>query len=207
MDENEYLENLMAESYKREIDQEENVVRSLPFVAVGLAVLSTIMIFVSKYIPEYRLQSYVIIVWGLLFLFGCLILLIIIYLLLAVSRPRFQRVRDPTELYLYSKRLEKYYRDIGRTPQQISEAVVNDMRLLMSQQYAICSAYNQAINFARSKARGRAFVSLVLAIALAFGIVVTISVHEAMNGSGGGERLPCSTKTTAQATEWRRSSP
>lgn len=183
MDENEYLEELMAASYKREIDQEENVVRSLPFVAVGLAVLSTIMIFVSKFIPEYRFKSYVIVVCGMLFFFGCLIILVIIYLLLAVSGPRFQRVSNPTELYLYSKRLEKYYGDIGRTPEQIAQAVVNDMRLLMSQQYATCSAYNQAINVAHSRARARAFVSLVMAVALAFGIVVTISVHEAMNGS------------------------
>jgi len=55
MDANEYLEKIVAESYKREIDQEENVVRSLPFVAAALAVLATIMIFLRSYIPLYSL--------------------------------------------------------------------------------------------------------------------------------------------------------
>jgi hypothetical protein len=44
MDANEYLETLVADSYKRELDQEENVVRSLPFAAAALAVVSTIMV-------------------------------------------------------------------------------------------------------------------------------------------------------------------
>jgi hypothetical protein len=186
MNENEYLEALMAESYKREIEQEENVIRSLPFVVVGLAVISTIMIFVSKYIPTLSFDSYRLIVWGMLIVFGCLIVSVIIFLLRAVSGVRFLRVRNSTDLYEYFMKLSKYYRDLGRTPSQISEAVVNDMRILMAQHYAISSTHNQAINFSRSKARARAFVSLVFAIALAFGIVVIISVHEAVNGSGSG---------------------
>jgi hypothetical protein len=36
----EYLEKFIADSFKRESDQEENVVRSLPFFATSLGVLA-----------------------------------------------------------------------------------------------------------------------------------------------------------------------
>jgi hypothetical protein len=48
---NEYLEKLGADSYKREIDQEENVVRSLPFAATFLVLLASVLAFIADYIP------------------------------------------------------------------------------------------------------------------------------------------------------------
>jgi hypothetical protein len=185
MDASEYLEALMAEGYKKEIDQEENVVRSLPFVAVGLALLSTIMIFIAKYIPTHLWSYYTILVWVMLVGFGLLIIRIIFYLYRSVSRRNFQYVTPANDLYAYATSLNGYYTALGRTPQQISDAVIEDMRTLMIQQYAIGARHNQAINVARSGARAKAFGSLVLALALAFAIVVTISVHEVMIGSDG----------------------
>ena len=37
----EYVEKLVTEAYKRELDQEENVFRSMPFFATALGVLAT----------------------------------------------------------------------------------------------------------------------------------------------------------------------
>jgi hypothetical protein len=178
MDTNEYLEALMGELYKREIDQEENVVRSLPFVAVGLALLSTIMIFIAKYIPTHPLCIYTITVWIMLFLLVCLIVRIIFFLYVSVSRQTFQYIASPNILYDHATNLISYYTILGRTSPEVTDSVIADMRTLMIQQYATGATHNQAINIARSAARGKAFGSLVLALALAFAMVVTISVHE-----------------------------
>jgi|SRR5208282_2551699 len=140
MDANEYLEKLMADTYKREIDQEENVVRSLPFVAAVLAVLSTIMIFTKSYIPSYPFASqkiYGLAVWTMLFLFGCLAARVIIFLYFALSRQSFQYVSSSSELYSYSTKLANYHTALGRTPTEVNQAIIEDMRILMIQQYAI----------------------------------------------------------------------
>ena len=186
MDANEYLEKIVAESYKREIDQEENVVRSLPFVAVTLAVLSTIMIVLKSYIPEYSLNIYPFIVWLMLIAFGMLIMMVIYFLHDAVRHRSFQYVAPADQLYTYATQLRLYYGTLGKTPEEIEQGIIEDARILMIEQYAIGATYNQQINIDRSRARARAFSSLLLALALAYGIVVTISAHEVVKGSGSG---------------------
>jgi hypothetical protein len=190
MDANEYLERIVAESYKREIDQEENVARSLPFVAAALAVLATILSFARSYIPTYVTAVYPIAIYTLLIGFGIAVIFVIIFLFLAVRRRRFQYIATSAELYDYTRNLRNYYESLGRTPDEIEKSITEDTRVFMIQQYATGATHNQAINIGRSGARSRAFTSLVLAMALAFAIVVTISVHETVEGSiSGGTTL------------------
>jgi hypothetical protein len=189
MDANEYLEKVVAESYKREIDQEENVVRSLPFVATALAVLSTIMIFLRSYVPAYSFNAYPILIWILLVSLGVSIVIIIWRLYLAVRQQSYQYLSPTDQIYTYVVGLRNYYNTLSKTPQEIEEAIIEDIRTFMIQQYTIGATHNQAINITRSGARAQALASLVLALALAYAIVVTISVHEAVKGSASGAIL------------------
>jgi hypothetical protein len=177
---------IVAESYKREIDQEENVARSLPFVAATLAILTTMMIFLRNYIPEYSLDIYQFVVWLMLVTFGALITITIYFLHDAIRHRSFQYVAPADQLYAYATQLRLYYGTLGKTPEEIERSIIEDARILMIEQYAIGATYNQRINIDRSRARARAFSSLLLALALAYGIVVTISAHEVVKGSGSG---------------------
>src|SRR3954462_11438216 len=49
----EYLEEIFAERYKRQLDQEENVARTLPFFAAALAVLANIVGLLRPSIPSF----------------------------------------------------------------------------------------------------------------------------------------------------------
>src|SRR5487761_1396879 len=126
MDANEYLETLVAESYKRELDQEENVVRSLPFAAAALAVISTIMVVVRSYVPAGAIGFYPVAVWACLIAFGVSVAWTLCLLFLAVAAKRLQYLSPPNELYEYVISLRNYYIAIGTSPQQTEQQVFED---------------------------------------------------------------------------------
>ena len=51
MEADEYLEKIAAERYERELDQEENVVRNLPFAAAALAIIFAFMAAIRGDVP------------------------------------------------------------------------------------------------------------------------------------------------------------
>jgi hypothetical protein len=181
----EYLEKILAESYKREIDQEENVVRSLPFVAAALAVLFTIVSFIKGYIPAYSAGTYAILIYALFVSFGISVASAICFLFFAVYPRRFKYLASSQELYSYVEQLRDYYAGLGSIPEEAQKAIVEDVRIFMIEQYTLGSTRNQINNVARSAARSRAFTGLVLALGLAFLIVTIISVHEAHEAMKG----------------------
>src|SRR5690242_10543276 len=76
----EYLEKLVTESFKRELDQEENVVRSLPFFATSIGVLITFVGFVRTTLPAFSLTAWPIIAYGLLFSLLCALAALLLFL-------------------------------------------------------------------------------------------------------------------------------
>lgn len=52
MEGDEYLERIVAASYAREIDQEENIFRTLPFAATALAIIFAFMVFIKGDVPS-----------------------------------------------------------------------------------------------------------------------------------------------------------
>jgi hypothetical protein len=186
MDAHEYLEKIIAEQYKRELDQEENVIRSLPFAAAALAVLSTIMVVVRSYVPTQLGGAYTICVWMLLGLFAVSIAVALWFLWRAMAAKRLQYLSPADELASYVTDLRNYYTALGLSSEQIEESVVRDSRTLMIEQYTIGTVHNQKMNGERLAARTRSFQSLIIALALAFVTVVVILADEAINGVGSG---------------------
>jgi hypothetical protein len=186
MDANEYLEKIVADSYKRELDQEENVVRSLPFAAAALAVISTIIVIVRSYIPVWLIGLYSIVVWVLLVAFGTSVALALCFLYFAVAPKRLQYLSPSNELYSYVTDLRNYYITIGTPSQQVEQQIIEDTRVLMIEQYTMGAAHNQRVNLERSRARTRAFATLIIALVLAFSTVVIILAHGIMKGGENG---------------------
>lgn len=186
MNAHEYLEKIVAKQYQREVDQEENVVRSLPFAAAALAVISTIMVVVRSYIPAGPSGPYPIVLWVLLVLFAISIAAALYFLWRAMAAKRLQYLSPADELASYVTSLHDYYIALGLSPEQIEESVVHDSRVTMIEQYTIGTMHNQKVNEERLGARTRAFQSLIIALALAFVTAVVILADEALKGIGGG---------------------
>src|SRR5258708_187589 len=135
MDPREYLEKIAAAGYKSEIEQEENVVRSLPFVAAALAVLATVLSFARSYLPEIRGSVYPIFVYGTLIFLGLTIFLSILFLFMAIRARRYQYLSSGAEFQAYMEDLMFFYQNSGLNAQEIEERVVVDMRGTMIDQY------------------------------------------------------------------------
>jgi hypothetical protein len=182
----EYLEKILSDAYKREIDQEENVVRSLPFVAATLAVLFTIISLSRESIPKYTNSYYENFIYALLILLIAAVSLIIWYLLIAVRPRRFEYLMSEKDLKQYADDLRHYYSQIHTRASDIEQKLMVDLRQTMVDQYSVGAMNNRANNVSRARARARSFTSLVVALGLAFMLLVTISVHEALKGKPGG---------------------
>lgn len=176
---NEYLEKVVSQAYARELDQEENMVRSLPFAGAALALVVTILSLSRSYIPASLQSAYSISLWFLLIACAISIAASVCFLFFTIyRRRRFQYLSPAVELQAYVKRLRNYHEAMGNSPTDIDQRTFEDFQALMVDQYTVCATYNQQINFARNLARTRAFTSLIVAISLALAIVATISVHE-----------------------------
>lgn len=177
MDSREYLETIVAESYRAELEHEENVIRSLPFVAGALAVLATALSFARSYLPN----LYPIIVYALMVGLGIAVLIVITFLLIALGHARrYEYISSGAELRAYREDLIAFYQNTGVAAAQVDGQVLSDMRETIIDQYIVGSMHNRMNNERAAAARNRAFTSLVAALAIAFALVGAISLHEAI---------------------------
>jgi len=186
MDGSEYLEAIAAASYAREIDQEENVYRTLPFAATALAVIFTFMVFIKGDIPERLIGIYPIVLWVMLCLFWGVIAAALGFLWRTVAVKPLQYLSPSNELYRYVNELRNYYTALGTPVAQIEQRIIQDTRTLMIEQYAFGATHNQRINAQRLRARTRAFQTLIAALILAFASVVIILGHTLAGGGKNG---------------------
>src|SRR5207302_1045544 len=114
---------------------------------------------------------------------GMTVFTVIAFLFLALRARRYEYVSNGTDLRAYREDLIAFYRDSGLETDQIDEQVISDMRDTMVDQYIVGSIYNRRNNLLRAAARARAFTSLVVALALAFVLLGSISIHQAISGT------------------------
>lgn len=108
------------------------------------------------------------------------------FLFLAVIPRGFIHLARTEDLQIYMDNLRTYYQHLGQTSDEVEKGIIEDLRILMIEQYGIGITRSQANNFARGAARARAFTSLVVALGLAFVVTTTISVHEVVEGTHRG---------------------
>ncbi len=110
-----YIERTLAESYRKEIDQEENVWRSLPFFAATLALQLAALFQVVDKLPDPstaagRVSAVLLTTSGLAVVVAILLLAASIY------PARFDYIASETELLDYARQLiesERVARDAG----------------------------------------------------------------------------------------------
>gem|GEM_PF-1184564 len=198
----EYVEKLVSESFKRELDQEENVVRSLPFFATSIGVLMTLVGFARSALPALTWEVWSVLAYG--FLAGILISLaaVLVFLYQAVYERRFLYPMAEPELIGYATQLTGYYEVIANSSQQLGDTpecpdlgtvdalVVRDVRAAVTKQAAEAAVRSRSKTLLRLKARARAFSALLAALAFALGLIVVILSKDALTGGVNGQ-LAC----------------
>ena len=175
----EYLEKVVADGFKREFDQEENVVRSLPFFATSLGVLASAIAFARPALCPPVLQPFSIAIYACLALLAFAIIAVFRYLLKAIMPRQFQYLMGEHALIHYAEQLSNFYAtEEEGAATDVETAIIDDLREAVTTQLATAAEASRAINFARLGARAKALVALVIAILLAFVILAGILIRD-----------------------------
>lgn len=173
-----YLATTLAEAYRRELDQEENVWRSLPFFAATLALQLTVLVQLRGWLGGVAGPVLVAAV-VLLGLAGAGTLAALLFLALSIWPADFDYVaNDPTLLdYARQAWVEAAGRP-GATPDSVAEAALSAVKTMIMQQLANVAANNRGINRARAACRTRAGLAIlgsVMVILTLVGLAVVTS--------------------------------
>lgn len=159
-----YMEETLSEAYKKEIDQEENVWRSLPFFAATLALQVTALVkVVTKMPPTFSIIGYV--ASGLLIVTGVLDVSAIVFLCYSIWPRRFRYVAPEPELLKYARDLiadeEEGQEDEG---QEKPVSALVTLKWEIARQYAEGAAHNRLINKGRELWRARAGLAILISV-------------------------------------------
>jgi hypothetical protein len=190
----EYLEKIVADGFRRELDQEENVVRSLSFFATSLGVLVAFLGLAMPLLPPLAAEPVAVAAYAALAVVVASLALLLFFLFDAIRVRRFEYPSDELALRDYARRLTAYYSQgtaDGRppAPDVVAGAVLDDLRATVTGQLAEAARVSRRNNADRLRARARAFSALMLALAFALLLVCLIFLRGAVDGGADGEAV------------------
>lgn len=171
----EHLEKLLNALYLKEIDQEENVWRSLPFFSATLAVEVVIL---NQALPAAATMRGP---WWWAFLAAgmasaALIVSVIVFLYRSIRKRSFSYIAGGTDLITYVRALEQASEGLEagvRLP-----SIHEQLRQTLIEQLAVAFDANRAINQARARERSRAGILLLLSIVTTFWVFGVTIGHD-----------------------------
>lgn len=171
-----HIEKTLADAYRKEIDQEENVWRTLPFFAATLALqLAALFQLVDRLPP---LATWV--GWLALTLLVCsaLATLTALGFLAACIYPRkFQYLASDPELLDYALGLIQDEKAHRARPGQVPFNALVTLKEAMARQYAVGARHNRNINKMRERLRSIAGLATVISVVLTLALVGTTFLH------------------------------
>lgn len=189
------LEKLCAALYLKEIDQEENVWRSLPFFSATLALEVLVL---NQALPVAAVTHGVL--WWILVGAGAAlsatILSVLVFLYRSIRRRSFSYVASGTDLIGYVRQLEAAEQLIRISPASVQSgphpSIREQLRETLIGQLAAAADANRLINQSRSAERTRAGILLLLSIVTTFAFVgvtiehgVSSKLHQDMGHEAG----------------------
>lgn len=195
----EYLAGLFADSYKRELDADEAIWRSLPLFAaiLGLAVAILPTVYRSAQLvadasPRAIVTIGLIVALGL-FAGGA-------RWFWAVIRPRDYRYPPTDEdIHDYAHSLAAFHADAGEDADSRDERTRNELRAFVLDQFALATTQNRSHNFARAQARTQVLLFVIAGFLMVFLCQVAILGYELTQpnrvaGAADGTCIDCQAK-------------
>jgi hypothetical protein len=169
-----YIEKTLADSYRKEIDQEENVWRTLPFFVATLALQVNALVQVVHQFPDLttnigRTEN------GLLVLAAVSDLVTLGFLGISIWPKKFTYLARDTALLDYAEDLieaEENAAKDGTDDKPISALVT--LKWEIAKQYAVGADHNRRINKLRERWRARAGLSILFAVLVTICLAGTI---------------------------------
>jgi hypothetical protein len=174
-----YLEKLFGDAYRREIDQEENVWRSLPFFAATLALQLAGLAQVRDWVGG----TTGLVFWltlALLTAAALATLAALLFLAQSIWPARFRYIASEPEFRSYLDAVRAAAVQGGSSPDGAKATSVTAVKAVLVEHYAIGAAHNRSINQRRAVRRtraGPATLASVFAVLVLVALVVVSNLH------------------------------
>lgn len=175
-----YVERVVQAGFDRELEQNENVMRSLPFFATSLGVLATVLGFLRATLCPPARAVLPVLIWLAL---GGLVLSVagsLGFLYRALASRGYAYPMRESDLIGYAAAVAEASRAAAphpRAPDAVEAAALAELRATRIQQLAEAAELNRRQNAGRLRARGLALIALLTAIAFAF-LLITLIVTQ-----------------------------
>lgn len=181
----EQLERILADSYRREIEAEENVWRSLPFFAATLALQFTGLAQARDWLLAMQGTAALVAI-GLLVLAGGSTALGLLFLAQSIAPAEFRYLSREAELLRHAGALREQERAAGRADPEASAAALASFRATLVAQYAMAVDHNRAINRRRATRRTRAALAILCSVLLVTALVALTLGTNMSHATGAG---------------------
>lgn len=170
-----HIEKSLADSYRKEIDQEENVWRSLPFFATTIALqIAALGQFISRLPPSGTIYSLFAIV--LLSLAGLLMLTALFLLAICIKPAKFQYIAREPQLFHYAEDLIAAERTAVAAGNPNPPMALESLQKQLSIQYAVGADHNRRITKRRELIRTWAGLAIIGSMIATLFLVATVLI-------------------------------
>lgn len=171
-----HIEKTLAEAYRKEIDQEENVWRSLPFFAATLALqLAAIFQVITRLPTLDTVEGWAsAVAMGLT---GVLMAVALVLLAACIAPRKTQNITDETALLRYAEALVRAEQTESSQGRQITRDAASSLKRELCEQYAVATEYNRGIRRQRDMLRAYAGLCVIASVITTLLLVTAASVH------------------------------
>jgi hypothetical protein len=171
-----HIEKTLAEAYRKEIDQEENVWRSLPFFAATLALQLAAIFQVITRLPAIgtlagRASA---VTMGLT---GVLMAVALVLLATSIAPRKTRYIAGEKGMLLFAESLMQAEQDESSTGSGITPDAVSSLKRDLSEQYAVATEYNRRIRRRRDTLRAYAGLCVLASVMTTLFLVTAASAH------------------------------
>jgi hypothetical protein len=170
-----HLEKTFADAYRKEIDQEENVWRSLPFFAAALALQLAALGQAREWLAGLEGPA-LLTAFVLLAVAFAAMLAAIAFLFLSIWPADFQYVAREPAIRDYAEQVHSKAKEAGETV-EAAEAALRTVKVALAEQYATATDNNRSINQRRARWRTRAGVMTLFSVLFMLALVAFGVVH------------------------------
>ncbi|MFT8247039.1 hypothetical protein [Roseomonas sp. BN140053] len=182
-----HLERTFGDSYRKEIDQEENVWRSLPFFAATLALQVAALAQIRDWFGMQQGGVF----WaaaGLLGAAAAATLCALVCLARSISPAELRYVSREPELLRYAEAVRAQAEADGASPALASDAALAAVRATLVEQYALAADNNRAVNQRRARWRNAAGLATLCSV-LVFVALVALAVVSGLHQASPARRV------------------
>jgi hypothetical protein len=171
-----HIEQTLADAYRKEIDQEENVWRSLPFFAATVALELAAVFQIAGHLPPVGAGAWWVSI-GCVAVAGLATWTALRFLAASIYPAKFSYIAPGPDLLTYASQLAEAEAQSIASKDAVPIDALAQLKATLAHQYAEASYYNRRINRRRGLWRSIAGMATLLGVSTMIAMVVTVTTY------------------------------